>query len=505
MRQLLNATRLRLAASLLLLLSTGLSLPAFACRTGDLGFGSGNDLNDYGAIMLDADDSNCAQNALYALTAKVQATLTDPNAFHGYLDGYLVAIMFASVQRLGANGWASKTLDDLLVQVEQRYLPTKVKPYGMCGNDPQLSTCMDVDMAGAAAYAWMAGYEAHRMRDATFFTNQADSYLHTAMSDTCLFDLSAFMNSGGRTLCGGSVYGLTHDVAGATVGVGSGTSVAMPLNHQIENPNYGFGLMTSAASAVKGMLLAGHDFQFTDDEKTIAGALFAEMQARVDQNGKYTSTCAAPSLVNGVWTGSYSADCGDPSIGYHPGDYGLYDFYVNKGLPIPPATNYQSTAPNPALFDYLGQQVSDYVSFFGLGRYVTYVTLADTWVDQLPAMMPYNRNPPQGYLDGITSTGIAEGWACDADMPSGNGDGAGGGRGLPVDLYDSDWNLAAHAYGNQASETAVNTRCGGGTAHRFGIQLPAWTKGKAITAYGLDYTWLGFTQLPCLQSPQCSW
>ena len=54
------------------------------------------------------------------------------------------------------------------------------------------------------------------------------------------------------------------------------------------------------------------------------------------------------------------------------------------------------------------------------------------------------------------------------------------------------------------SESAIKTECHGGDYHRFWIQLPSWTKGQTITAYGLDYTWFGNLKLYCLTG-DCTW
>jgi hypothetical protein len=473
-----------LAALCLSLLSFGFTHQALACRVYDPGFSQyfrnsvNQDLNDFAAIHIDADDPNCAQAALYALYTKVNDALRYSGSFLGWLDGYNVALIFSATQRLGANGWASKDLDTVLVQVENKYQPTTIKPIGPCGNEG-LSTCMDVDMAGATAYAWMAAYDARRMRQ-TNNANNADRYLHTAMADVCLFDLNAFLNSDRKTLCTGTAAGLR-----------AGTSVAMPVNHGIENPNYGFGLMTSAASAVEGMGVAGHYFAWTQDEQSIATALFAEIQSRVS-GGAYTSNCAWPQRnADGTWGGSYSAACADGS--YDPNMYALYDFYFRQGLPIPNNPNYQSRSIDASKFD-LGSTANDYQNgFFGLGRYVTYQTLGQTWVNQLPMMMPYNYYAPIGYLDQVDSTGVASGWSCDQDYPGGANQ---------VDLYDSRGNVV-HVRPSLGSEPAVNNLCNGGSFHRFSIQLPSYMSGSQITAYGLDYTWIGFTQLPCTLT--CSW
>jgi hypothetical protein len=474
-----------IAALFLSLLSFGLSRQALACRVYDNGF-SGQyrndvnvDLNDFAAISVDADDPNCAEAALYALTAKVQDALDHyPNSFQNWLDGYNVALIFSATERLGANGWASLGLDTQLVRLENQYLPTKIKPYGACDNEG-LSTCMDVDMAAASAYAWMAAYDARRMRSSNR-AGQADAYLHTAMSDVCLFDYNVFINSDRKTLC-----------TGTTAGLAAGTAVAFPVNHGFENPNYGFGLMTSAASAIEGMDVAGHGFSWTTDERNIATALFAEIQRHVS-GGVYLSDCGKPERQpDGTWGGSYSAACNDDN--YDPKMYGLYNFYYNQGFTIP-SNAYQSTTIDASKFDYTGTQAADYqFAFAGLGRYWTYQTLGQTWVNSLPMMMPYNYYPPIGYLDQVTSTGVASGWSCDPDFSGGSNQ---------VDLYDSSGHKVSLRPSN-GSEAEVNSRCGGGSAHRFSVQLPPNMSGSQITAYGLDYTWIGHTQLPCVLT--CSW
>ena len=107
---------------------------------------------------------------------------------------------------------------------------------------------------------------------------------------------------------------------------------------------------------------------------------------------------------------------------------------------------------------------------------------------------------PGGYLDGIDVNGVARGWTCDADRPW---------EAIPVDFYvNGQQTFVLKAWANQPSEAAVNNLCGGGTAHRFVVQMPAWTKGQPISAWGLDSTWRGFTQLAgyaCAQNPSCVW
>lgn len=121
------------------------------------------DLNDYGRIHVDAEDPACAENASFALSAKVRNQLAwGPTTFQQWLDGYNVALIFGAAQRLGALGYANPGLDEQLRELEGRFKHfAGTPPSGGCGGN-ELNTCMD-DLAGSAAgYAWMAAYKARR-------------------------------------------------------------------------------------------------------------------------------------------------------------------------------------------------------------------------------------------------------------------------------------------------------------------------------------------------------
>lgn len=107
------------------------------------------------------------------------------------------------------------------------------------------------------------------------------------------------------------------------------------------------------------------------------------------------------------------------------------------------------------------------------------VTLPSNCPDS-PACIWYNNNyAPIGAFEGISATGVARGWTCDQDVPE---------KSLRVRIQTTD--LSPQVIGtytaNLASESTINAECGGGTAHRFSVQLPSWTKGKYMIIYGLD-------------------
>jgi hypothetical protein len=118
-----------------------------------------------------------------------------------------------------------------------------------------------------------------------------------------------------------------------------------------------------------------------------------------------------------------------------------------------------------------------------------------------PACIWYlHYSQPKGYMDGITATGYASGWVCDQDAPQISSQVRLATSGGYIGLYTT----------NLGNEQAVSTQCGGGTLHRFGVQLPAWTKGLPIYAYaedlGAPYT-TGEVQIPwlCPAGWTCTW
>jgi hypothetical protein len=457
------------------------------------------DLDDYGRILMDADNSSCAQNALYALYDKITDTLQYPNGYQQWLDGYKISLAFAAAERIGANGWASKDLDDKLQAIEGRFLVVSVKPTDpptVCGND-NLGTCMDSDTGAAAAYGWMAAYEYHRGRNAVSSSqaSQAVTYLHKSLSpdDVCIHDPYAAPSS---VLCNGTVAQLREGQNHTE----HPDAVTMGVNHGGEAIAYGFGLMTGVSTAILGLDQSGGPyFPWSADEATIARGLFEEAERHVDDYGNFKHDCASPVRQgNGIWAITFDRDCGDPPFNYTPDMYTLYRFYTDTGIGVPSVTgtSYRSLYPGGNFrlgpYDPEGSGCSSFC--FSFGRYSFYQLLSSDWRVNRRDYMPFDNFDPIGYFDSISPSGLAQGWSCDNDKPTGR---------VVVDIYD-DYGNKVQGFADQSSEQEVNQRCWGGTAHRFYIQLPSYMAGSNIHAYGLDYTWYGYTELACNQYPRCS-
>jgi len=462
----------------------------WACKVEDPVFASyyrWNDLEgnlaDYARIHQDAEKPSCALQASWALTAKVKNTLDyNPNDYKDWLRGAHVSLIYAAALRIGANGYGTKELDVQLRRLETTYAFTRDAG---CGNVDGGNNCLDDYSQAAVGYAWIAAYK-YRRGDSEY---SVDSFRNAAIGQIGNFFNNACIHSptGNPTLlCNGSVNGLT-----------AGTDETISFNHGQQMQPYGFGLMTSIASAVMGLKASGRTYSFGSypGQVTIAAALMKEMQLHVDTANAFDNNCYTISRDGaGVYSFTPGRNCGGPD-GYKPEMYALNEFYRQKlgGIPQNGVSGvYQSNYFRSSLFD----TSSTSMAFFGVARRVVYGDHGYGWWLSTPEWMPFDNYNPKGYLEAISATGVAQGWTCDQDAPT---------KSILVDLYAGTTKLTNLVRADSGSESAIASECNGGSFHRFWIQLPSWTKGQTIVGYGLDYTFFGVTQLPCLQPGGCKW
>ena len=487
------------------------------------------DLNDYGRIEADADDPRCVESALAALQAKLANSLNaSPNAFRRWLDSYNVGLVMATANRLGNEGYAAAgdcsgtvapdtPLDCLLTLVLQRFevgvtLPEPI-PCGLEVDPP--NTCMDDRSGDASAYAWIAAYRAGRGDDVDALQEKAIDNIHAGFAAICIHNPAKFAASDRTRLCDGTISELE-----------SGSAVTLALNHGYELVHYGFGLLTSIASAVVGLRASGYDGHYgpplSVDDEIVARGLFAEVQRASASGTEFRGPddsghggCITPLRSGGVWTLLDNAWCGgDPQREpvYHPDMYHLNsaDFTVRTffpdivdGPPDIPETIYRSTSPVNQ------QRFTETNGFFSRGRYEVYEIHGFEWIGKSEGrgaeswFMPPNHSAPIGFFEGVSRDGVAEGWACDPDFPWSQPSEV---RGTVwVDIANEHGTVVGAARANAASEPAVNALCGGGTAHRFAIHVPAAARGEALHAAAHDYTWIGTSTLRCLAPEGCIW
>ena len=464
---------------------------------------------DYGRIHEDAENPDCARAAMHALTNTIASELwTDSqrtnrrlDAYKQWLDGYNVALIFTAAMRLGAMGWANKDLDDLLIGATsvastfQHATQPHNPPQSTACADGTFNTCMDDHAGTASALAWIAAYKERRASNSgASFRNDAITRVGQALSSVCIW---TFHTESNIPLCNKTVADLR-----------AGQAETLSVNQGQQQIAYGFGLMTSIASAYMGINLAAGGFTLNADQKAIATGLFAEAQKHIDegmhipfmiQPATFRNDCLGGEASGGHYPTNDDCDGGGD---YKPNMYALRAFYDDPSVQIPvpgrvgiPTLDYDSNSFDPNEF----QPDLQVDGFFGWGRFVTYGKHGYGWWVTTPDFMPRDAVNPKGWFEGISATGVAQGWSCDLDTTAVQD--KTNVRGIWIDFYaDPDpFNAVAQGFADSESEDIINTQecsMANGTAHRFWIQLPPSTKGKTIRAFGLDYTWYGVTELP---------
>lgn len=484
--------------------------------------------------------------------------------FQGAFEGGHVALIFASALMIGGHGDLDTALDNALIRVRQSY---QYRRNGNCGfYQPRGwkdggDTCMEEHALGAAGFAWIAAYEMKRRgpTSASYYAQQASSLIDESLStydSICLndpTDPNLTTDATGRGPCN-----VNTNVASTLSDKLVQNSVtkmtkAYPLSfNRGQNMTYGPGQLMVLSAALVGLEEASYTKTLTTSQRLIASALLEEAQRKADPSGNYfrggagspagSGTCAWATVNGSTVVRDDDSMCSEGAVRpkiwnltskiSQQGYSSFWERYVgHAGYPVRTAVVDRryvngSTSPtdtyiaNPHKFDqyvnYFTKNANDIDLNWGresfyhvLGfRWHTFdnrANASDTWYpggdNKRPRLWAYLDNTdPGGFVDGIDSNGVAYGWACDTDLPW---------ESIPIDFYVNGFQtFIQRAWANQRSESAVNNFCAGGTAHRFVVQLPAWTKGYPISTYALDVTWRGYTHLNaygCAQSPNCVW
>jgi PKD repeat protein len=465
--------------------------PAFSAsyRGTPDGVGTDGDLDDWGALTIDANDPDCAHAAANRIVAKLSTTPT--LYFQQSLAGYNIALIFAAAVRLGSYGWfntqpdPSNSLTEQLERIKNNYV--EKSHAGGCGTGFLGNSCMD-DLAGeAAAWGWMAAYKKkHGDSDTWLAAQTSGDRIDAFFNNVCIFSQLKYDNPndpGYHRLCNGNVADIEYNNA-----------YVFAFEHDKETPHYGFGLLTSIDGAIVGLEAAGAGKTLSGDQQSLVFGMWREIQMHI--NNWYGQECKVPiSLGNGQYGFGTNVSCDDQ--GYDPSMYNLKAFLINPshGNFTPPFDQYQAAG------GYNWEGVANpFTDHQGFGRRATYNEQAGDWyVHRADAgrYMPFNTHASQGYLDAVSAAGVASGWACDGDAPTGT---------VKVDFYFGDALVGEDPsqFPNIGSEPAVNNLCGGGSTHRFFVQLPSSARGYPIRAAARDYTTGTTVNLSCV-APSCTW
>jgi hypothetical protein len=543
---------------------TGFQLP-FNEELGDYGLifedAKSRDCDGGSWLAVDGQKHGAYEALLNKINTTINRTHTDfqgqtVGPYQGWLEGGFVTLIFSTALMIGGHGDLDTTLDNALQQVELSYSPAS----GTCGFSHPSGwlnggdTCMEEHAAAASAYGWMAAYESKRGRywNALSYGSQARSQIALALSTEDSICISAkpdpshpeipAWDPNGRGPCNINTNDLNTlqsyllpDANGITKGD------ILSFNRD-ENIVYGLGQMTQISSALIALGEAGYDDSLTPQQQVIAIGLLDEGQRKAEGSSGawfWFGNCARATIVNGAVVREDSYGCSDTpprafvvnTRSWRDGWRSVFENYVTMYTPRASTVDHRVlsgsdtyTTVNPAyqfnIFDpnLFSRSVSGGLNW---GRESIYKVLGWTWNtidnnryanntwypagdDRRPRLWAYlDNNNPQGYLDGIDANGVAWGWTCDSDLPDWSNS---------VDFYIDGGGLGQfvmRAQANQGSEQAVANLCGGGYAHRFSVQLPSWTQGHYVYAWGLDATWRGVNVLPGWQCastwPACVW
>ncbi len=488
--------------------------------------------------------------------------------YQGWLEGGFVTLIFSSALMIGGHGDLDSNLDAVLQRVEGVYNPT-IGGMGKCGFYQPSGwnnggdTCMEEHVTAASAYGWIAAYESKRRgywagRPWAVKANAEIAAAFSTNDSICINDRTQNMPVGTRGPCNIDIapsnpnylstlqtYLVPNPTTGRTLGD------VLSFNRD-QNIVYGFGQLGQLSSALIALSEGGYDRNsnsgqptLTQGEQLIAYALLDEAQRKSNTSfdAFRAGECAKATISGSSVVRQDTYGCSDTpprafAYNQRTSGQGLSSFFEKWVTAYTPRTStvdhrvvsgfdyyttYNPANPFNAFDASMFDRTVSYAGFGGLnwGRYTMYRILGSTWnsidttrdnntgwtptSDKRPRLWGYvDDYDPKGYLDGIDANGVAIGWTCDQDQPNTSNF---------VDFYIDGANglgtFVQRVQANGVSEQAVANECGGGYAHRFTVQLPAWTKGHYVYAWGLDATWRGVKVLNGWQcpttAPACVW
>ncbi|HEY0556358.1 MAG TPA: PKD domain-containing protein, partial [Thermoanaerobaculia bacterium] len=310
------------------------------------GFNANLTGNDYALLYFDAKDPACAAGASQVLQDKLTSNLNfaerggvicsglargTVNPFQSWLAGAPIAAMYMAAVKLMEAGHPVN--DDLLRRAGDQ-IRSLGSPQDLgCGTGPYAgaNSCMDDYAVTAAGFAWVAAYETEAGRDGSWWAARARDQMRRALSPIDQTGGVCFYRKGTNPArCDADFPELD-----------AGLARVIGANHGQETPSYGFGLMTSIATACDAFRKAGIPgyscTDFSANELRIARELMTEAQQKTYFSGGQWifKTDACFQIVDGA-----PKNCGElsdpnnpssPPV-YSPLDYPLKRFYDFLGI-----------------------------------------------------------------------------------------------------------------------------------------------------------------------------
>jgi hypothetical protein len=348
---------------------------------------SGRALNDFARIMRSAQVEGCASAAAAKLSAKLR--LMSPDEWKRTWSGGILSMALATGLILGAKDELSAELDLQLVQAANAYrLFTQINPH--CGfHFPAWTagnTCLEDYAIAAQAHGWRTAYYRLTGREWLPARQQTAVSMKTMLNDqiNCIVDPDVAPDVSGRGPCTGNPLQLSDD---ATI---------VTLNHGVQNPAYGVGQMTALAVAAVGLEVAREPFrtlEFGPVQRDVAMYLFREGNEKALPDGSFGRNCVQLNPGDATFSAP-TIGCWDTqkeeSQGYRADMFPVAAFYAAYGLPMTLApgapVNWTFTTFNDALF-------GNPEGFYGAGRYESYYTMPNLWLDATGGRPPMHGRP----------------------------------------------------------------------------------------------------------------
>jgi hypothetical protein len=333
------------------------------------------DLNDFGMIFMDSHPivAWCGPGAADRLRQKLQAMPDD--AFRGFLAGGELALAYATALQLGPRGLITPELDAQLARAGRLYHMDLDTTDGGCGfaNGAWVrgNTCMDDYAIGATAYAWEAAYFSKTNRaggwDARSNAYQQIQNMLGSYDSVCAHDPNVLDATRGPCLMGTQ-------------------PLAISLNHSVQSPAYGIGLVTSLSVALIGLDVMGSPLYLntlSTEQQTYLKQLWTEGQLHTDSGGSFLANCY--SVTNPWQETQQTTPCDDPLFHYNGRMFPVAYTFNRYGLTPPPA---QGNGFGFNTFDTTGFNVYDRNEFYGAGRFAFYYILTEGYNDYAETSWP---------------------------------------------------------------------------------------------------------------------
>jgi hypothetical protein len=423
----------------------GAADPSTATYNSDLN----TNLGDWGTIFMaaDTDTGACLTRARDFLKYKLKSQNSATNGWAGGLRGGDVFLLTAAAMRVATKGLLTSEIHGDILTALANY--TFEHWGGPCAR-PGGNGCMDDWTVAAAGHAWAGVYLWYTQattangRDSGWFRSEAKRYIKLSVSpkDTlCVRPLSDLMCAS-CTDEYNTAYDsdslTTADAAALRDKIVNNQVEVLSFEHGYENPSYGVGLLTSVATAVQGLKVAGDPYvPPTEFLKVMAHGLFRTGQSHAPSSA---TNCQATWLNNCVGLNCslqnqhcLSGSCDPPQFGCADGsgdhaysaDMFPVKYLLDHEFQLDPSIQKLILdSPSYQFTDFCGSRFSPTASFFHDGRLAAYEQIPHQWayVNQPPVAgvnpvqhtdvpQPAALNPPQP----VTGTTTFFGWAFDGE------------------------------------------------------------------------------------------